>query len=138
MYELNRLLQTALGVDSFFHQYGELEGEMTPTLLVMNGDYKKITTSRNIKRLHLYLATVNAKVFYHETIWYAIIPELPLLEKPRSTLTRKRFDGSKQEEEDKELEIYALRELFQCLTEHRIQMFFSNERSEERRVGKEC
>lgn len=118
------LFETMFGVREFFAQQ---KGAKTPAkLVVANIATEEILDVRNKEKLDIYLRSVNTKVFYENTLWYAILPHARMESQKNSRQIRERFIASAREHYrevrcEKE-EILTLAEL---LASYKIQIFFS-------------
>ena len=76
-WEAKPLLETLLGIKSFFDNYAVEEGIMPPTLVVTNCTPEMLADNKHKDLFRVYLETMNEKNYHDKTIWYAIMPRMP-------------------------------------------------------------
>lgn len=124
-YQYKPLLETTMGIYSFFHQYGHTKGEMPPGLLIANCSTDSILDSKNQEKLRIYLETVNNKNFLSETIWYCILPKVSIGKLTRPKVQRTRFLSTNETILEKGNETEEIQVLTDILSEYQIQTFLS-------------
>jgi len=122
---LQPLLQTVLGIRSFFAQCGERQGQMKPSLVITNCNADQIMDARRLKLLETFLETVNQKNTHQYTIWYAILPgiENPMAVDRKNV--RERFLGNGDSAVLKSIDVDTAKTLMSVLTKYKIQIFMS-------------
>jgi len=87
------LVETIVGIKTFFNQYRGLESEDKPSLLITNMSLEKHLQVNNLTILEKLLRSVNDKNDFKETIWLAILPKIDLTPINFSMIQRQRFKG---------------------------------------------
>lgn len=123
--EAKPLMETMLGIKEFFAQYGKTEGGMQPELVVANFKIESVLDQSLRERLGVYFNTVNAKNFYHDTIWYAIVPNLESVHVLEREVVRERFKSRNERFRYRRNHTEETAVPLEVLAEHKIQAFFS-------------
>ena len=76
-WEAKPLLETLLGIKSFFDNYTTDNGIMPPTMVVTNCTPEVLANNKHKDIFRVYLETMNEKNYHDKTIWYAIMPRMP-------------------------------------------------------------
>ncbi len=118
------MIETMLGVREFFGQDADIQG-MKPQLVVCNFKIGDLLQHKNREKLQIYLNTVNAKSFYQNTIWYAILPNLSGTDRNEQHVVRERFLSKKKQYQYYSNQPEEVALLLELLAEHRIQSFLS-------------
>lgn len=124
------LMETMLGIKKYFEQYQDLEG-MKPALIICNFQVSEITTPQNREKLEMYLRSVNAKMFYQNTIWYSIIPNIASEDYSNGHMIRERFKSKREENQYHRNDIESVCLLLELVAKYRIQSFLSLALTEE-------
>ncbi|MFQ9244884.1 MAG: hypothetical protein ACLS6E_13785 [Lachnospiraceae bacterium] len=122
--EAKPIMETMLGIKEFFDQYQDTDG-MKPSLVIANFRIEELLHEKNREKLDVYLNTVNSKNFYHQTLWYAIIPNMISAGRESMTNIRERFRSNRerfQYDRNKPEEIALLLDI---LGKYKIQSFLS-------------
>ena len=122
--EAKPIMETMLGIKEFFDQYQDTDG-MKPSLVIANFRIEELLHEKNREKLDVYLNTVNSKNFYHQTLWYAIIPNMISAGRESMTNIRERFRSKRerfQYDRNKPEEIALLLDI---LGKYKIQSFLS-------------
>lgn len=119
------LLETLLGVRLYFEQYQKVEAGMSPTLVITNMVPEDMNTPLYLRRLQVYLETVNEKNDGKNTLWYAIIPRIEIEDKEKKKEIRERFQGRGEEEKATAFQAEDVAAVSALVMEYRIQVFFS-------------
>lgn len=120
------LLNTMLGISTFFRQNQNIHQKMKPILIITNCSTDEFVDIKNKKRLQVYLESVNLKNNHRDTIWYAILPRIALLNYEELKVSRQRFLGSREEQGEQEQRMESMDGVVELLAKYRIQIFFSN------------
>lgn len=118
------LLETLLGIHSFFSQYRTSDQKMPPQLFCANLLPEPFLDPKNQDRLRTWLRSTNEKTDLSHTIWYAVVPGMEWEERVQNKEVRERFQGSGGKllrQNSKE----SVRILLKLLAEARIQSFLS-------------
>lgn len=118
------LIETMLGIKKYFEQYRGQEG-MSPALLVCNFQASDILMPQNREKLEIYLRSVNDKMFYQNTIWYSIIPNLASGDHIDAHTIRERFKAKKERIQYQRTEMEAACVLLELTSRYKIQNFLS-------------
>lgn len=117
-------LETMFGIKEFFEQ--QRTASKNAELIIANISVDEVLDIRNTNKLHIYLKSVNSKVFYENTIWYAILPNVDMDIQKRNREIREHFASSiKEENELKRYEKEEVISLTEILSEYKIQTFIS-------------
>lgn len=119
------LLETLLGIQSFFDQYRTSDQKMPPRLICANLSPEAFLDLRNQERLRSYLKSANEKTDLKYTIWYAVLPGMEWEERERNGEARERFKGSGGDKLCRGNSKKSVRILLKLLAEARIQTFLS-------------
>lgn len=121
------LIEKLLGIRLFFEQYQTKEKGMGMSLLVSNVKNSKWFRPAQARRLDSYLATVNTKTAYDNTIWFAILPSVPSKEAEQVDIRRERVKGNDKVEKGQEDQIGTMAFLMGIVARYKIHSFFSFE-----------
>ncbi len=126
---LRPMLQTMLGIKSFFNQYEESMGTketgMKPALLIANCTVDAIQLRGNKERLAIYLETVNDKNHNESALWYAILPGIAYKKDELHESVRERFKSTGEIELQATNQIEDVERLLQILGEYQVISFLS-------------
>jgi hypothetical protein len=130
------LIQKLLSVKAFFDQYDSKITKMKPSLLVVNADMNDIE-GKDLERLELYLKSVNDKLDYKDSIWFAIAPQVRF--NPEIKGDREDYELKMREmgytgdflEPGAVNEVSSLTSVVDITSRYRIQTFFSYETCED-------
>lgn len=87
---------------------------------------EEILDVRNKAKLDIYLRSVNTKVFYENTLWYAILPHARMESQKNGRQIRERFAASAKESfEEIRCEKEEIQSLTELLVTYKIQIFLS-------------
>ena len=125
------LLEKLLGIRMFFDQYKTKKKGMKPALLIANVSPEMIAKSSYMPRLITYLNTTNGKNNFHDTIWYAIYPNVSWSQNVTNKIQRERFKGNVKKVSTDVYSMEALATLMDVFKEYRVETFFSFENREE-------
>lgn len=125
------LLEKLLGIRMFFDQYKTKKKGMKPALLIANVSPEMIAKSSYMPRLITYLNTTNGKNNFHDTIWYAIYPNVSWSQNVTNKIQRERFKGNVKKVSTDVYSMEALATLMEVFKEYRVETFFSFENREE-------
>lgn len=125
------LVEKLLGIRMFFDQYKTKTKGMAPRLLVANVSPEMLAKSSNLPRLITYLNTTNSKNNFHDTIWYAIYPNLSWNQNVTNKIHRERFKGNVKKAGNGINSMEALASLLDVFKDYRVETFFSFENREE-------
>lgn len=125
------LLEKLLGIRMFFDQYKTKKKGMKPALLIANVSPEMIAKSSYMPRLITYLNTTNGKNNFHDTIWYAIYPNVSWSQNVTNKIQRERFKGNVKKVSTDVYSMEALATLMEVFKEYRVENFFSFENREE-------
>lgn len=125
------LLEKLLGIRMFFDQYKTKTKGMAPTLVIANVSPEMLAKSSYLPRLITYLNTTNAKNNFHDTIWYAIYPNVAWSQNVTNKIQRERFKGNVAKVESNVYSMEALSTLLDIFKDYRVETFFSFENREE-------
>lgn len=118
------LLETMFGVREFFAQ--QREAKEPAKLIIANMAVEEILDVRNKAKLDIYLRSVNTKVFYENTLWYAILPHARMESQKNGRQIRERFAASAKESfEEIRCEKEEIQSLTELLVTYKIQIFLS-------------
>lgn len=118
------LLETLLGIYAFFQQYQTKNKIMSPKLVIANIRPEMIIDVRYREKLACYLESTNQKLYYKDTIWYAILPKLQWDDFDVKNV-RERFQGNSQEQNRESNSAQSIQVLANILAEYKIQVFIS-------------
>ncbi len=123
-WEAKPLLETLLGIRSFFSAYTVEKGDMPPTMIITNCTPELLMNSKYKNVFRVYLETMNEKNYLEKTIWYAIMPRIPFVVNSKEHV-RERFvtNGKKHIYKSNELEYVQV--VLEILGKYRIQTFLS-------------
>lgn len=125
------LMEKVLGVKLFFEQYDKGLSGMNPSLLVTNMSLEMLMKGDNKQALELYLNTVNQKNDFENTVWFAIVPSINLIEQESNKDIKQRFKGTNKTEKTNYNTIENLNLAVSILSKYKILTFFSMLASEE-------
>lgn len=123
-WEAKPLLETLLGIRSFFNSYSLQSGMMPPTMVITNCTPDLLANSKYKDVFRVYLETMNEKNYLDKTIWYAIMPRMPFVANVKAQV-RERFasNGSKHACQPNDLE--SVQVVLDMLGKYHIQTFLS-------------
>ncbi len=124
------LIETMLGIKKYFEQYQNIVG-MHPSLIICNFQVSDITTPLNREKLEIYLRSVNAKMFYQNTIWYSIIPNIASIDYTNGNIIRERFKAKREEIPYHRNDMESICSLLEITAKYKIQSFLSLALTEE-------
>lgn len=117
-------LEAMFGIKEFFEQ--QSGASRNAELVIANIAADEILDIRNKEKLDIYLNSVNSKVFYEKTIWYAILPNLDMDIEKKQREIRERFASSARDQiVVKRYEREEVISLMEVLADHKIQTFVS-------------
>lgn len=118
------LLESLLGIYAFFHQYQTNNKIMPPKMVIANIKPETIIDVRYRKKLSCYLESTNQKLYYKDTIWYAVLPKLQWYDFESENI-RERFRGNGLEQNRESNSVQSIQVLSNILSEYKIQVFIS-------------
>lgn len=123
-WEAKPLLETLLGIRSFFSIYTAEKGGMAPAMVITNCTPKLLADSRYRETFRVYLETVNEKNYLDKTIWYAIIPRIPFAGNAKEYV-RERFKSNGGSHTYKANTQEAVQVVLEMLGYYHVQTFLS-------------
>lgn len=123
-WEAKPLLETLLGIRSFFRNYTIEKGVMPPSMVITNCSPELLANNRYRETLRIYLETVNEKNYLENTIWYAIIPRIPFVGNAK-TYVRERFRANREKHTYQTNGLEGVQVVLELLGKYHIQSFLS-------------
>lgn len=123
-WEAKPVLETLLGIKSFFDSYTTDDGIMPPTIVVTNCTPEMLADHKYKDVFRIYLETMNEKNYHDKTIWYAILPRMPFKSGLKEQI-RERFaaKGTRYTYQANDLEYVQV--VLELLEQYHIQTFLS-------------
>lgn len=118
------LLESLLGIRSFFSAYTVEKGDMPPTMIIANCTPELLMNSKYKNVFRVYLETMNEKNYLDKTIWYAIMPRIPFVVNAKEHI-RERFLASGEKHIYKSNELEYVQVVLDILGKYKIQTFLS-------------
>lgn len=118
------LLETLLGIFVFFEQYQTQEKIMPPKMVIANIKPEMIIDIKYREKLDCYLKSVNQKLYYEDTLWYAVLPRLQWNDYEEKTV-RERFQGNNRNRSRESNSVQSIQVLANMLADYQIQVFIS-------------
>ncbi len=123
-WEAKPLLETLLGIRSFFSNYVQEEGIMPPTMIITNCTPEMLANSKYKEVFRIYLETMNEKNYLDKTIWYAIMPRLPFIANTKEHI-RERFASKGMNHTYQVNDLASVQTVLEILEKYHIQTFLS-------------
>lgn len=123
-WETKPLLETLLGIKSFFDSYTADEGVMPPTMVITNCTPEVLANNKHKDIFRVYLETMNEKNYHDKTIWYAIIPRMPFKSVTKDYV-RERFAAKGIRYTYQANDIEYVHVILEILEKYHIQVFLS-------------
>ena len=93
--------------------------------IISNFSVSDVAVQQNREKLEIYLRSVNDKIFYQNTIWYSIIPNIALVDYMDGNSIRERFKANKGRNQYVRTDIESVCVLLEVSAKYKIQNFLS-------------
>jgi len=123
-WEAKPLIETLLGIRSYFNTYTVKKGEMPPVMVITNCTPELLMNNKYKNIFRVYLETMNEKNYLENTIWYAIMPRMPFVSNSRERV-RERFTSNGEKHVYKPNELEYVQGVLELLGKYRVQTFLS-------------
>lgn len=123
-WEAKPLMETLLGIRSYFNAYAVEKGEMPPVMVITNCTPEVLMNSKYKNIFRVYLETMNEKNYLENTIWYAIVPRIPFVVNARERV-RERFATNSEKHTYVANDLEYVQGILELLGQYRVQTFLS-------------
>lgn len=123
-WEARPLLETLLGIKSFFGNYSVEKGIMPPVMIITNCTPELLANSKYKNVFRIYLESMNEKNYLEKTIWYAIMPRIPFNTSAKAYV-RERFAANGEKRTYQANDINYIQPVLEILGDYHIATFLS-------------
>lgn len=123
-WEAKPLVETLLGIKSFFSSYTVENGIMPPTMVITNCTPELLANSKYKDVFRVYLESMNEKNYLEKTIWYAIMPRIPFKGSAKGRV-RERFASSGEKHINQANDLEYVQIVLNILGNYHVETFLS-------------